>query len=364
MDRVAIVGAAQTAFSEKKVALTFADMAYDVTTRALEDAGMTIADIGNIVTVSNDFWDGRTISSMAVGDAIGAAYGDGKNISTVEGDGTFGAFYGLARILSHSYKSTLVVAHSKASEGDPRLISNALFDPLYERPMGADRVAAAALQAQVFMQEKGVSLEDIARVVVKNRKNGAVNPNAHRKEAISHEQALNAKPIALPLKEHDVSPMSDGAAAIILAGESVARKTPHPVWVKGVAFAADAYYLGERDLSESPALRQAAQKAYAMAGVKDPAREIHAAEIYDEFSYQEIMWLKELGLTGSALPVNASGGCLSAHTVIVAGLVRMIEASLQIRGKAANQQNGIKTALAHGQNGLCGQSHCVWILGN
>jgi acetyl-CoA C-acetyltransferase len=88
-------------------------MAYEVVTKALDDAGMTIDDIDNIVTTSNDFWDGRTISSMAVNDAVGA--GLGKNITTVEGDGTFSAFYGMCRILSGSYKNSLVVAHVKGS---------------------------------------------------------------------------------------------------------------------------------------------------------------------------------------------------------------------------------------------------------
>ena len=63
------------------------------------------------------------------------------------------------------------------------------------------------------------------------------------------------------------------------------------------------------------------------------------------------------------LPVNPSGGVLSAHAVLVAGLARIIEATLQVRGDAGSRQvPGAKTALAHGFNGPCGQSHCVWVL--
>ncbi|HMY12051.1 MAG TPA: thiolase family protein, partial [Turneriella sp.] len=143
----------------------------------------------------------------------------------------------------------------------------------------------------------------------------------------------------------------------------------------------DAYDLGLRDLARSPALVAAAKKAYEIAGIKNPGREIDLAEIYDAFTHMELMWYEGLGFChegkgaefmksgatqmNGALPVNASGGVLSAHTVIAAGLIRMIEACLQIRGDAGEHQVGkkVNTALAHGINGPCGQAHCVWVLG-
>ena len=90
MDKTAIVGVAQTKYERRKKDQIFADLVFDVTRAALDDAGLTINDVDSVVTVSNDFFDGRTISGMAVGDASG---GQDKNISTVSGDGTFGAFY-------------------------------------------------------------------------------------------------------------------------------------------------------------------------------------------------------------------------------------------------------------------------------
>ena len=120
MDPIAIVGVAQTKYERRKKDVTPYDMIYDVTTAALSDAGFTLDDIDNVITVSNDFWDGRTISSMAIQDAAGA---HDKNVSTVEGDGTFGAFYGAMRVLG-GFKTTLVVVHCKGSEGDPGIITN------------------------------------------------------------------------------------------------------------------------------------------------------------------------------------------------------------------------------------------------
>ena len=103
MDRVGIVGVGQTRYERRKKGQSFSDLVYEVTVKALDDSGLTIRDIDNVVTVSNDFWDGRTISSMAVQDACGSCH---KDISTVEGDGLFGALYGMMRILSGSFATT------------------------------------------------------------------------------------------------------------------------------------------------------------------------------------------------------------------------------------------------------------------
>ncbi len=362
MDRAAIIGVGQTAFAAEKRGQTHADMIHEAVTAALADARLRIADIENIVTTSNDFWDGRTISSMAVGDAAGAAYGEGKNTSTVEGDGTAGALYGLSRTLSGNYETTLVVAHSKGSEGDPRLITNAFFDPLTERALGLDSISAAGLQARAYLARSEQSLEDCAAVVVKNRAHGVKNPKAQLRQVVTAGEVQSSREIAPPLRWHDIAPVSDGAAAIILATEGFARKrSPKPVWVEGVGVAAEAP-LGQRNLWEAPALRKAAQTAYKMAGITEPGRQIDAAEVSEQFSFQERLWLGELG----DIPperTNLSGGCLCAHAVIAAGLVRIIEAALQLRGDAANQAASVRRALAHGQYGLCGAWHGVWVLG-
>jgi acetyl-CoA C-acetyltransferase len=378
MEKIAIVGIGQTNYARRKRAQNFAEIVYEVTTNALEDASMTIADIDNVVTVSNDFWDGRTISSMAITDACGS---QGKNVSTVEGDGAFGAFYGLMRILSGSFGTTLVVSHIKCSESSMAHITNAMFDPVYERMLGLDAINSSALQARAYMDKYGVTEEHCAKVSVKNHKNAKNNPHAQLAMDLTVDDVLNSRMLAEPIKLYDCSPISDGGCAIILANEERAGKiTDKPVWVRGVGHCAESYYLGVRDLAEPVALKAAADKAYAMAGIHNPSREIDVAEVYDAFSYMELLWMEGLGLCeagaagnsvdsgatemGGQLPVNPSGGVLSAHPVMVAGLVRIAEAALQLRGDAGDRQvDGANTALAHGINGPCGQSHCVWVLG-
>jgi acetyl-CoA C-acetyltransferase len=378
MERVAIVGVGQTKYERRKKGDTFADIIFEATSKALQDARMTIKDVDNVVTVSNDFWDGRTISSMAVMDACGAYE---KNVSTVEGDGTFGVLYGMLRILSGSFGTTLVAAHCKGSESISSLITNGMFDPIYQRSLGLDAITSSALQARAYLDKYGISEEQCARVSVKNHGNAINNPYAQLPMDISVKDVLASKVLADPIKLLDASPISDGAAAVILASEERARKIGQkPVWINGIAHCAEAYFLGDRDLAECPSLEAASKKAYAMAGIRNPAKEIGAAEIYDAFSYMELLWSEGLGFCGRGeggkfldsgksqmkgnLPINPSGGVLSAHAVLVAGLARVAECVLQLRGEGgARQVEGAKTAVAHGINGPCGQSHCVIVLG-
>jgi len=376
MEHAAIIGIGMTKIEASKNTETFADMAWEAVNRALEDAGMTIDEVDNVVTTSNDFWDGRTISCMAVGDASGAY---SKNISCVEGDGTFGAYYGLARALSGDYGTTLVTAHSKGSESISSLITNAAFDPIYDRWLGMDMVSASALQANAWMERTETTSGQLAMVSVKNHGNALKNPNAQLPMRISVDDVLNSEMISEPLHKLDCSPVSDACCAIIIANQSRASQySGTPVWIKGTAFCSDTYFPGDRDISRSNSLTEAAKKAFSMAGISNPVKEIDVAEIYDAFTYQELMWLEEMGfcdsgsagsllekgtfdITGS-MPVNPSGGLLSGHPVIAAGLIRIAEVVKQLRGEAGEHQVDAKKGIAHGVNGLCGQSHCVWVL--
>ncbi len=376
MDNIAIVGVAQTKYERRKKDKTYYDLVFEMTKGVLEDAGLALEDIDNVITVSNDFLDGRTISSMAVGEAAGAF---DKNISTVEGDGTFGAFYGAMRVLG-GFNTTLVVAHSKGSEGDVKYITNGMFDPIFQRLLGLEAISASALQANAYMDRYGVREESFAQVSVKNHANARNNPHAHLPMELTIGDVMGSQKMADPIKLLDCSPVSDGAAAIIIANEAHARKAKtKPVWIKGIAHCAEEYFLGDRDLANPKSLRNAAGRAYAMAGIADPLHSLDVVELYDAFSYMEPLWLEGLGLCNpgdgpkllddgittmsGALPVNPSGGVLSSHALLVAGLARIIEAVLQLRGEAENRQiERAKTALAHGINGPCGQSHCVWVL--
>ncbi|MHA1210745.1 MAG: thiolase C-terminal domain-containing protein, partial [Candidatus Freyarchaeota archaeon] len=142
-----------------------------------------------------------------------------------------------------------------------------------------------------------------------------------------------------PIKALDTAPVSDGACALILASEERAKeiareKGREPVWIKGLGNCYDSHYLGDRDLTECEALTVAARKAYELAGVEKPIKEIDVAEISEPFSYQELLWLEGLGFcerggagklidegvteTDGEIPVT-TGPCGQMHCVVIVG---------------------------------------------
>ncbi|MDI6754594.1 MAG: thiolase family protein [Thermodesulfobacteriota bacterium] len=376
-DRVGIVGVYQTKYEPRKIFDSYPELVFEVSSKILEETGLSIADMDQMITNSQDSWDGRTISNRTVSEACGSVL---RSEAKVAMDGSYAVFYAALRILSGCFDSCLLVSHCKMSEGVPHLIHNTVFDPLYQRLLGFDELSTCALQAKRYLHKYGITEEQCAQVAVKNLKNGQRNPYAHRAMDVTVGQVMSSRMLANPIKELDAYPITDGACAMILAAEDKAKKwTPNPVWITGMASRLDSFYLGDRDLAEVASLNLAAQKAYSMAGITNPRKEIDLVELSDYFSYQELLWLEGMGFCqqgeggkmidqgitamGGELPVNPSGGILSGNPITVAGAVRVAEAALQLMGKAKERQvEGAKRALAQGHSGPCGQGQCVVIL--
>lgn len=379
--KVGIVAFAQTAFAAAKDDLEIAELVYEPVADVLDQSGLSFGGDGGIdatVSCSQDHWDGRTISSQPVCDVAG---GHLRPEEKVAGDGAMAVYYAALQILSGHYQRVLVVAHCKESHAPAALIENAAFDQLYHRQLGADFMTAAALQANEYMHRYGVTREQCAEVVVKNRRNGRDNPSAQHFPDVSIADVLAAPVLADPISTLDAKPAGDGACALVLASEAETRRlTDKPVWLLGMACRYDAHFPGQRTLYSSMALTLAANQAYAMAGINNPADEIDFIELSEYYSYQELMWLEGLGIcppgeagriTGAGstrrdarLPVNPSGGLLSGVPVTVAGLNRVIEVTKQLRGESGPAQvRNARRGIAHGTSGVCGQVHCVLVLG-
>lgn len=190
---------------------------------------------------------------------------------------------------------------------------------------------------------------------------------------------LASPTVAWPLRRGELAPLADGACAVVLASRKwVEARGLRPVWLKGFAWAVDSYHLGSRRLSELSSLRSAARRAYAMAGIKDPAREITVAEIYAPFTSTEIAAVEALGFCpkgrggpmneegmfemDGALPVNPSGGTLCANPIAVTALVRVCDTALQVMGRAGHcQVKGVRHAVATGIGGSL-QFHTCMVL--
>lgn len=385
--KVAIVGVGQTKYEADKTAEAQGDVAYDAIKKVLAQTGLTYNDVAKdgfgidrIVTAMEDHFVGRTCKAFWIHHYLGAF---GMSQDNIQADGAYAVYNAVIDVLSGHYDVAMVITMTKESETSRGLIENCSYDHIYLQPLGFDDLPAAALQARRYMEKYGVTSEQCAKAAVKSRKNAKNNPFAQEPLDITIKDVLKSRMLASPIHLLDSKPLvSDGACAIIVASEEAAKKiTNKPVWVKGMGICSDAHYLGDRDLAECNSLALAANKAYDMAGIKNPLKEIDVAEISAEYSYQELMWTEGLGfcnkgqggklidsgvteMTGD-LPVNPSGGTLAGAPMQVAGAARVAEAFLQLRGEAGQRQvNNAKTALAQGFLGPCGQSHCVLVLGN
>jgi acetyl-CoA C-acetyltransferase len=306
-----------------------------------------------------------------------------KDESKVEMDGAFAAFYAYARILSGIHDVAVVAGESMASCYPPYLPGVWTLDPTFDRPNGfLNEISAAAIQAGSYMREYGVSEERVAGVSVKNLRNASLNPLALRKMPdVDVDDVMASKMLYSPIRELNSYPLTDGACAVLMAEEKKAKLiTENPVWIEAIGNSSDSYYLGDRNLAGCDSLRTAANAAYGMAGIKDPSRELDVVELHENYSHEELIFYEALGLCGEGggaklledgttgmdgdLPVNPSGGALSANPLCATGLIRIAEAAMQIRGEAGEHQlkGDVRTALAHGQNGLCAQQNMVFIL--
>jgi len=296
---VSILGVGRTPYAPQP-SVTIPELVYQAVQSALADAGLTMRDVDARVTASVDLWDGLTASNVAITEVVGAVM---QPEARVAGDGLLAACHGALSIMAGAYQTVLVVAHCKATMGDRWGISNWTFDPIYQQPLGLDDFSAAALQTA----------------------------------------ALGLAPPPIPC------PPADGAAAIILSS------TPAPVTIRGMGWGLDEHYLGDRDLTDSPALRAAARRAFALAGIDDPQHDLALAELSDHFDYQRALWASILGL--ESLPnLNRAGGLARGIPPLVAGLDRLMEIVLRLR-----EEPGL--GLAHGCWGPAGQGHVVMVVG-
>lgn len=377
---VAIVGYKQTKHMEKSE-VSRERMMYELVQSLFKELGITQDDIDTFVMCSNDFQDGRTISEVYMIPWVGAYM---KDQTKVDSDGANACIYGLMRILSGNYNTALIIGYGMGgSEFRNQLIMNYILDPLYERQLGLiNEISAAALQAKSYMNKFGLTEEQLAKIASKALRNSAKNENALRRDSdVTSDAVLNSRPLYLPIRELHTYPPTDGGCVVLLAAEERAKElTDSPVWIRGAANCQETYYIGERDLTRSESVRMAGEKAYKMAGIKDPSKDIDLAELSTKFASEEPIFSDALGLSeeGSggnvieeglseidgSMPVNPSGGPLGANPFTACGLIRIIEAARQLRGEAGdNQVKDPKTAIAHGQIGICAQHNAVLVLG-
>jgi acetyl-CoA C-acetyltransferase len=294
---------------------------------------------------------------------------------TTGGSATHAGFFHIA---SGLFDCVLVVGAEKMGETpDAQNVLNQIFDPIYERAVAINAVNMCSFQAIRHMKEYGTSEYQMALVAVRSRRNALRNPNAHIRKEINVEDVLNSRVICYPLKLYDCCPRSTGACAVVMASERFIKRIGKKkvAWIKGVAGCTNSYFMGDRmddsrtnDHADAEGLFLAAKRAYEMAGIKNPKKEISVAEIYAPFTSTELAAVEALGFCergksgvcnekgifdmDGEIPVNPSGGVLTANPISVTALARIAEVALQVAEKAEEKQvRKARTAVATGEGG-------------
>ena len=371
--RVGIIGVGMTKFGELWEE-SYRDLVAEAGSKAISDAGIDgkNVDAGYVGSMSPGLFIGQEHVGSLVADYAGLI---GIAATRVEAACASGGLALRQAYLSiKSGVNDIVVAGgvekmTDVTVGQATVALAGAGDQEWEAFHGATFPSIYALMAQLHMREYGTTEEQLGMVAVKNHHNGAMNPNAQFQYEITLADVMKSSPVSTPLKLLDCSPISDGAAVVILASEKTCKKyTENPVWITGSGQASDTLALHDREcLYKTEAAVKAAKQAYKMSG-RTP-KQIDFAEVHDCFTIAEIMAIEALGFCdfggggkiteagetkiGGMIPVNTSGGLKSkGHPVGATGIAQAIEATLQLRGDAGKRQvKDAKVGLTHNVGG-------------
>ena len=373
MRRVAIIGVGQTEFGERWES-GFRDLVIEAGSRAIQDANIHGDDIdaGYVGTMAS----GRLVGQEHIGALLADYMGlTPIPITRIEGACASGALafrQGFMAVASGMHNVVVVGGVEKMTDLGVAEVSDILGgagDQEWELFLGATFPGLYAMMARRHMYEYKTTEEMLASVAVKNHKNGAKNKYAQYQNEITIDQVLKSKMIADPLKVFDCSPITDGAAAVVLAPLDIAKKySEQPIEIVASAQASDNIALHSRkSLSELRATQVAAKHAFEQAKVT--RKDIDIAEVHDCFTIAEIMAIEDLGfykkgeggkatLDGKTalegeIAVNTSGGLKACgHPVGATGIKQICEVTWQLRGKAgARQRKDAKIGLTHNVGG-------------
>ena len=304
-------------------------------TDAITPLGLTRADIDFTCLGSCDYITGQAFSFVSNLDAIGAW--PPKRDSHVEMDGAWALYEAWLRLQEGDIEIAVVTGSGRSSTGDPALIYPMEMDPYFLAPLGADPLTFAALQARAVI-DAGIATErSMAETAVRARGKGDV-------DALLGEEYLRT-----PLRRHDVPPITDGAAAMVIAtGDRARQLVDRPAYIMGMDHRTECHNPSFRGLDDSPSVRIAANAL----GLSDAPVEI--AELQTAFTHEELLLRHVLDL-GDDVAVNPSGGPLRANPIMASGLCRIGYAADHISG-------GGRRALAHSTSGPCLQQNLLCLV--
>lgn len=378
-----VVGAAETKFG--KLEGSYRDLAVEAAVNAMTDAGVGPADIDAMYlgTYSPGTFVHQEHPAPLVASLLGLSHVPTTRTENACASGSTAFVQALMAVSAGMYETVLVVGAEKMTatpiDQTTQILAEAA-DWETETLAGATFPSLFALMARRHMHEFGTTREHLDAVAIKNHHNAARNPYAQFHKEISAADIRSSAMIADPLTLYDCSPVTDGAAAVVVTTAERARDLKgKPVRVLGFGQASDSLSLFDRaDMTCLVAAKRASERAYKMSGLS--AKDVSFAEVHDCFTIAEIIAAEDLGFVdlgegGPAtqagetaldgrIPINASGGLKGkGHPVGATGVSQVVESAFQLRGTAGERQvRSPQVGLTHNVGGS-GATCVVTLLG-
>jgi len=313
------------------------------------ETGLGPDDIDFTCSGSSDFLAGAAFSFVLTLDATRPVPPIVE--SHVEMDGAWALYEAWVKLQIGEAKTALVYGYGKSSPGSLRDVLATQLDPYTVAPLWPDAFGIAGLQARLMLDAGDVTERDLAEVAARSLADAADNPNAVRAGAHSIDELLAEPYLHDPLRAHDCPARADGGAAVILAADDVARRVcERPAWIRAIDHRMDVHHFGVRD----PRRARSAELAAQAVGVTSD--KVDVAELDAPFSHQEPLLVRALGLDAANTRINPSGGSLTGHVMMAAGLVRLGEAATRVHRGDADR------AVAHATSGPWLQQNLVAVL--
>lgn len=366
MRPVYIAGAGMVPF-ERHDENTLDDLLAGAGLAAMEDADLGKHEVEAVYlgNMASGLFNHQVSVASALVDRLALMPAAAERVENGPASGGSAVKNGVLAVASGYYDVVLVVGGEKMRDViGPKAtdIVAAMTHPHAEYIYGLTLPAMAGMFARLYMEKYGVTREHLAMVAIKNQENGLINPYAHIQMKITmegilehHQSHINSPIVADPLHLYDCCPVSDGAAAVVLVSEEVAKSLKKPlVEVAGFGQATDTHTLAERaDPTELKAVRLAAEQAFSRSGLKP--KDIDVAELHDAFTILEIAESEQAGFfkmgegakavergdtrIGGKLPINPSGGLKArGHPVGATGVAQIVDLVWQLRGDAGESQ--------------------------
>jgi acetyl-CoA C-acetyltransferase len=366
MDRVAIISASMTQFGQRDSWIC--DLLAEAGAECIDTAPVTSGEIEHcyVANMASGEFEGQTGVMNALTHDLGLTGAYSARIDQTSASGGAGIYAAWQSVASEASDMTLLVGgermtHRSTSESTDIIAS--LTHPC-EYKHGVTLPSFAGLTAQLYLSSYNASRESLAKVAVKNHKNGVDNPNAQFRKEVDIETVMESPVIADPLRLYDFCPMTDGSAALLLCPESIAKEyTDNYIVITGIGGATDTHVVHERpDPTTLQGVVESSNQAFSMAD-RSPS-DIDIAELHDMFTILEFLQIEDLGFfekgTGwqavedgvtdrdGELPVNTSGGLKSkGHPLGATGVAQLHELYEQLLNSAGNRQvPGVETGLA------------------